>query len=220
MALELVKKEHVCVSPNKIGFYVYSTTEGYYLAEINSETRNMLKRDKTGQVIHSNLLLLTDIDSFKVDSLRVYRELNQRNCFNTLKHLNAIANSKSDYYFNIKDIEGNELVLYTINNQVFIPNCKKIKKIIVDLNETQCFEHIPISIEQDNSTHKLFLAQQKIIRKLSKLLNCEDILNTEITLKQTNKILSRKIVNNRVIYSLEENKKVFQRINIINNNIS
>jgi len=220
LAFEITGKEEACRTPRGEGFFAYSTTEGYFLSERDSQARSLVKHSKSNEIVYSNLLLLADIDSFKADSLRVYRELNQRNCYSILNYLNLVANSRHDYYFKIKDIEGNDLVLYTINKQVYIPNCKRIKTIAIDVNETRCFEYTPIIVEIQNSTQKLFLSQNKIIRKMSKLIVCEQVEHTELIVNQSTQIFTRKYQNNSLMYSLNSNNKQFEYINIINNNIS
>jgi hypothetical protein len=119
---------------------IYKTTEGLYLTLTNhifdhlTLTKQIHPQFKfTNQTkLISNLpstLLASEMDRSKINIFENYKELNNRNCFALTNSIYLTSKSLNDEYFIVKDIYGNDLVLYTVSQHVYIPNFMRIKNI-------------------------------------------------------------------------------------------
>ena len=217
LALQLIKKELTCTNTDH-PFPIYTTLEGLYLAKLSEMNNTLVVQTKIPNLMLSNMLVLADIDNSRLNQYRTYKELNQRNCYNTLNLINSIANSRHDEFFKIHDVDGNELILYTNRGQVYIPNCKTINKIQVIKKVTKCFKHIAIIY---NMTEPLYLTKDKILRKTSIEANCNDFnYNTYIILKNDSFAIKKTAQINNAVIELVSHKRTYQQINIVKFNIS
>jgi len=214
MAFQIIKQEIVCKSPN---ITIYHTREGLYITK-KSEMKNYKVQKGNSQTINSNLLLITDEDNYHASLIRMIKELTQRDCYNTLNILNIISKSKDDEYFKIKDLNGNELIVYTDNSQIFLPHCITINNITIVNSDKDCYNLIPIEIRSDNSTEKLFLTNNKIIRKTASKVDCSNArYNSYIIINETHAI-ERKSINSKVNISVVNKRRLMIKINNQDNN--
>jgi hypothetical protein len=56
-------------------------------------------------------------------TLKMYKELNTRNCFAVTNTLQIARLTLQERYFITRDIYGNDVVFYTTENEIIIPQC-------------------------------------------------------------------------------------------------
>jgi hypothetical protein len=200
---------------------LYQTTEGVYLALVSDIITHPQVVTINDQLDLKNSLILSEIDSARDTEVKLYKELNIRNCISIINTLNLISKIKNNFYFTIKDINNNDIILYIQSHKLYIPNCKIINEIEI-LETNLCTEDIPITIVDNNITESLYLNSEKILKKDSKMINCiSDEFNIIIEL-QNNTIIRRwfNTTDNKIYIKLENISKTLQQINIINNNLT
>lgn len=87
---------------------------------------DQIKTQDTQTVVQPNMLLLSEIDNTRMQELRLYRELNLRNCYSILNSIYLMSKLFNDKHYVIKDINGNNLIIYIQNQNAYIPNCMHI----------------------------------------------------------------------------------------------
>jgi len=125
---------------------------------------------------------------------------------NQLKLYSKIQNK----LFKIKNLLGNEFIIFTFNNNVYIPKCIEVNRIIIEENINICFEDIKVKYEYKNETYQGFLTSENIIREDSQIRSCKNF-NTTFLSPSSNKILIRQ--NNRI--KIEESSGIIS-INLKN----
>ena len=91
----------------------------------------------------------------------------------------------------LNDFNGNELVTYIDNNEIFVSKCVQINEIILINKTNGCFEDIPIITVIANKSVNAFLTTDNIIKINSKIVNCKS--NKKIIfLKDTNQLITMK----------------------------
>lgn len=107
--------------------------------------------------------------------------MNLRNCFALVNSLENAKNTLHDAHFKVRDISGNELILYVFGKQIYIPNCEDNFEIEVlkdentydsKLKAKMCFRDIPIKFSKNGKNETGFLTNTKIITKSSTRIKC------------------------------------------------
>ena len=218
LIFEIIGTEDVCDPPMSI----FKTTEGLYLVNEPITSRHTQIANTNINTNIESKFILAENDANKETEIKLYRELNIRNCLSITNTLNIISKTRNNFYFTIKDINGNNLILYTQNYNVYVPNCKIIETIDIDYETYQCHEDIPIIIKGQYSDENLFLTAEKILKKDSKIIDCRDE-NFNIILPLKNKTTLNRFYNftsNRIIYDLKNKHEPLQYINLLNNNLT
>ena len=179
-------------------------------------------------------LALIDTNALKL--VEVYRELNTRNCYSLLNMLQLLKQTVVNNFYRLKDFQGEDLILYIRDNQIYIPNCEKITEITVHVGVQQCYEHIPITYLFPDGTSKAgYLNSNKIIIARSETRPClhldniilhenKEVKSETLDIIRTNGIINvgKWIYGNRVpthltLINTEQKNLNFQHDSIINN---
>ena len=149
------------------------TTEGLYIAPILSELRNLDKYSDFQDTKGSFDLLLADTDFRALEIQEDDKYLLYKECITFLSILKVFA-VHEDSFIRLKDYKSNEVILYTTNNMIFVPECVKIPNItLVVLNG--CYGDLPISFNLRGKDCKGFLSTERVIRLGSSQKLCDNI---------------------------------------------
>ena len=236
LAFQIISEEKVCDPPIDI----YKTTEGLYLTLTNHifdhltltiQTHPQFKFTNQTKLI-SNLpstLLASEMDRSKINIFENYKELNNRNCFALTNSIYLTSKSLNDEYFIIKDIYGNDLVLYTVSQHVYIPNCMRIKNISIAKNipfDVACTKDIPVEVQfirnKTITNELLYMNNDRIISRSSKKIKCDDeYMNMKIVLSNGS-IVVRSYSNREKATKVEisDHPVIFNHISLVNFNIT
>ena len=207
---------------------IIHTTEGLHLImrDVNLREKALTNFDynKHKQVIYENLLILAENDKAKFDDIRIFKELNMRMCLNTLNII-QLNRHRNDQFFRIKDIEGNNLNLYSKSNQVFMPNCVMVSnfEVLTNLpysNKEKCYLDIKIRIRVGNNSEIAFLTDQKIIRKTSLEISCYNYDYEKIITFKDKTMIHRQYNNSHTIIKYTNNSFKYEQLRLINNNLT
>ena len=102
-----------------------------------------------------------------------------------------------DEFVRIEDIEGNPIIVYANNGNVFFPTCVSVNKIYVLDNVTNCYEDLPIIFNYLNQNFSAFLTTDLILRPTSRIIDCKNIRNRYFYFPQTNLLLRQ--INSTII---------------------
>ena len=80
-----------------------------------------LNKNKT-QITTSEFLTLALIDNNAYKQIENYRELNVRNCYSLLNHLNLVRQTVNEQFYRLKDLSGDDIILYSSSNHLSLPN--------------------------------------------------------------------------------------------------
>ena len=155
-------------------------------------------------------------DYEKLKQAKLYRELNIRNCYALINTLHIARLTLIDKHFKVKDIYGNEVILYSTGQQIYVPKCEEINQIEVINNSALCFQDIPIIWSKNNKNFTGFLNNQKIIYQHSLKVSCgHTIYHTFIEIENRTKAIVRNAKNIKII----KNVKTKQEINTLNRDL-
>ena len=189
---------------------VYNTAEGFQLTT-DPRAFNLQRINNDLKIIDN--LLLTEIDFNKKQQLEliinIYQSSNTKLC-QLYKSIIHLYTKIDDEYFVFSDFNGNDAVIYSDDGQIFIPQCQLINEIKVINSTNNCYKDIPIQIEFNNNTLNVFLTKEKIIRMISKTVNCKDnrqhiyFNNKESIIREANTVwLQKEPIHKTIQFSLQ-----------------
>jgi len=218
---------------------VFNTAEGFQLTT-DSRVFNLERISNELKVIDN--LLLTEIDFNKKQQLEliinIYQSSNTKLCqlYKSILHLYSKID---DEYFIFSDFNGNDAVIYSDDGQIYIPQCQLVNEIRIINSTNHCYKDIPIQIEYINKTLNAFLTKEKIIRLISKTVNCKDnkqhiyFNNKQSIIREANTvILQQDPIHKSIQFSLQNSNitninfmikhdnLIISSINLLNESIS
>jgi len=226
LAFQVISKSNEC--EEKIDIYL--TNEGLYLIPVNvSQSYSELSKQNLTLAINKNLLLLADSDSAKIQQMKIYREINQRNCYNLMNTLSIAASSDSKDFLTISDYEGKILVLYVFRNLLYIPKCQEIKSIMVQkvgylLAEGGvrriCYRNINAFVRNGNSTEMVFLQKGNILKSFSSKVDCKSMDMEQIVAINKTMIIQRTSNETSTYHWVSNSSLIYTKINGVMNDFS
>ena len=229
IAFEVLNEMTVCKP--RMPIKIYKTSEGLFLSKVEDfkENRYQLSFNRT-QISTNNFLTLALIDNNALKLVEVYRELNTRNCYSLLNMLQLLKQTVVNNFYRLKDFQGEDLILYIRDNQIYIPNCEKITEITVHVGVQQCYEHIPITYLDSDGTSKdgYLIARSEtrpclhldiIILHENKEVKSEtlDIIRTNGIINVEKWIYGNRVPTHLTLINTEQKNLNFQHDSIINN---
>ena len=201
----LTTVEHVCNSQ------VVGTNEGIYLTS-PTNLKNFRKHAISLKDVSDLALADKDFSSFQdsIDKQKIYDSI----CFlfmNTIKVFSIHQNQ----YISLLDRKGRNIVLYSTNENIYVPNCIEISQIIVHETTENCFEDVPISFTNNNRSINGFLQNGRIIKRNSIQISCDAITNNFVFVDKKNMI--RRHLKNNYLEIIHEN--TIQKIDFLDLNI-
>ena len=198
------------------GAVLYKTAEGLYLAEgdnINKLENGGVEVSKESQYNsgYNNHKILSEVDGLEFRNIKNQDRIKHRLCENLLTTLNTIK-VKNNYYMRINDPTLNlSTIVYADQGAIWIPKCFKIEEFEVISDNTNCYEDIPIRIFKTNKSLTVYLKENRVAVKNSKIKNCNQktiriISENEkhLILTNENQMTSIKNISNVArLYSLE-----------------
>jgi len=91
-----------------------------------------------------------------------------------LKKPLRILEKFDDEFHEVHDLEGNDLIVYSSNNNLYVPRCSSIDTIEVVNQTDKCFHDYPVYIKTNVSSSLVFLTRTGILKKNSKLVKCNN----------------------------------------------
>jgi hypothetical protein len=167
------------------------TSEGLYLTN-NTKALNFPNATRDVKIINDFMLSETDFnkEDTYIQLQNMLQKSNLKFCYLYLAYLKLFAKI-DDKFFTFTDFYGNEVVLYSNQNTIFIPSCMHVPYINIIEQTKACYEDFPIAFNYDNKTVNAFLTTDNIIRATSKQIPCEN-LKQHIFLKQGTRILQKR----------------------------
>jgi len=166
---------------------ITGTSEGLFLAK-QEDTLNFERAEIDVNIQHE--LTLAEIDSNKFNFINLYRKITQALCFNGLNVLQSYRQF-DDLYFKFYNYKGQTTIYYTNKGEIYLPRCKQIETIKVLTNLTNCYQDVPIIIQETNKTITAFLQPESILRATSKITNCDAQIQMLFD-EASNKVIERK----------------------------
>jgi hypothetical protein len=123
-----------------------------------------------------NDLMITTIDANTERNIETLAMLSNAICEMNINTLKLFA--MQDDTFMLLDTFNSGLVpLYTHNGLVFLPKCRNISRIEIDMTTSLCYADIPIIIvdKETKNESSVFLTSSGVIRKSSRLISCENL---------------------------------------------
>ena len=149
------------------------TTEGLYIAPLLPELAKLEKYSDYADTKGSIDLLLADSDYTALETQEGDRYLLFKECVAFLAILKNFA-IHDDRFIRLKDYNSNDIILYTLNGQIFIPNCVKINDVIL-MDMVSCFEDLPVTFKIKNRVCKGYTTMDRIIKASSVPKQCSYI---------------------------------------------
>ena len=163
----------VCDMRRKI---LYKTSEGPYIyfrmenptnktANLDSMDFNCVKKE----IVQENSvidLMLAEQDFARKKAFDERAYLNYEICLSFNAQLQVLS-TFNDRIFRIKNLLGEEAIVYARDNNIFIPQCKKVDIIYVLPISTACYEDIPVSFSLSNKTYDGFLTSERVLKLTS-----------------------------------------------------
>ena len=210
---------------NECNLLFFETGEGLYILfkKQNQKLSCVARNITESKAITEILLAESDYTTYR--SFRELTELNYQICLHYMSMVNMFR-LFDDRYLRLPDLRGNNAILYTKSGSIFIPQCTKIDKIIVHENNKFCYRDTPISFTHQNQTVNAFLTTEGIIRKTSKIIECNG--DTQIILlkntpnyfiKRIDKITSKESTKNFNYKKVKLNVYEIHRINMFHSKI-
>lgn len=90
----------------------------------------------------------------------------------------------------IRDVRGNDVVLYNDHGTLLIPQCATVQEIIVQ-NTTRCYHDLPVTYIIEDKKYNGFLTQDNILKKTSDIVECATIRDKTYYVSESAKILKQ-----------------------------
>lgn len=166
---------------------LYTTEEGLYIVKSNydkSIESNQL--DIEIKTIHE--LEWTETDGVILKTNNEIKRLKKELCSEFIARLKKLTES-NDVFDVIEDTQGKKIIVYALNEIIFIPKCIQIKEIQpIENDGLTCYKDIKVSFLVENKTFEGYLTNNRIIRTTSPIVNCS-MKHTFRYLPQDNLIL-------------------------------
>ena len=194
---------------------IYKTSEGLFLVEtlILKNNKNIILQNNKENIQTINQLQLAEND-FRLQSLmKLHIRWNIQHCY-AMKSLLSICQSLEHHFFKLNDIDGNELIVYSIQGMLYIPHCINITTIDTINNPVHCYTNIQISFAYNNVTKLAFLHSNRIISDFVTEQQCE-IKRQLIKLTSLNRI--KKAIGKTISIEYETENEVLEKDFMYNN---
>ena len=146
------------------------------------------------------------------------KKLYESMCFlfmNTIK----VFSMHQNQYISLLDRKGKNIVLYSTNENIYIPNCFEISQISVHETTENCFKDVPISFTNQNRSINGFLQNNRIITRNSIQISCDSLSNNFVFVDKYSRI--RRNGKNNYLETVHENtiqKIDFSDLNLMDPN--
>ena len=114
--------------------------------------------------------------------------------------------SHIDTYHMIQ-IQGNQLIIYSTGQNIYIPTCQPIKEITLIEQTQNCYNDQPIKFTFNNQTRVGYLTSNLIIKDTSYIKLC-NLINDLIILPNSNRIIERQ--NNKINVISQTNENILK----------
>jgi hypothetical protein len=199
---------------NHCGQELIYTSEGLYL-NYNEEAKNELRLE-VENIGHDGKtyadLALADNDYKYLITIEEFRKSYLQECRNFISILNVLELTENKY-IKLPDYKNNEIILFTANDQIYLPTCIDINEIEI-IKSDNCYEDVPVKFKLGRDTLVGFLTRELIIRIDSKQ-TCNNFAKY-IELKTSEVTLKYEKTN---ISILETNSLKYNNINFLNINL-
>ena len=175
---------------------LFTTSEGLFVMETqsfkdNQKRLNIKINDDNPKTIQQ--LALSDIDYKTHILLRFQLRFNRANC-HFMQTILQIYKLFDNQFFTIFNIDGTKLVLYSMNQEIFIPHCIHVNEIQTIVTE-DCYQHVPIQFKYNDILKLAFLDGNRIISDNAIIKPCQYNLQ-KIYLEDSKRLLE--IVGNQI----------------------
>ena len=129
---------------NKTTFF--KTSEGLYITQDQSALTLPVNDEDSGDITK---FMLADEDMNRYKSYELQRHLSFELCMMSMNSI-KIAKMSNSKFFTIKDTKMNDLILYSADNEIYIPKCHKLVNRIIKIRDNDqdqlnmCHEDLPI----------------------------------------------------------------------------
>ena len=199
---------------NHCGQELIYTSEGLYL-NYNEEAKNELRLE-VENIGHDGKtyadLALADNDYKYLITIEEFRKSYLQECRNFILILNMLELTENKY-IKLPDYKNNEIILFTANDQIYLPTCIDINEIKI-IKSDDCYEDVPVKFKLGRDTLVGFLSRELIIRIDSKQ-TCNNFAKY-IELKTSEVTLEYRKTN---ISILKTNSLKYNNINFLNINL-
>ena len=149
-----------------------SSTEGLFITQ-DVGVLDLPKFDRDIMDLSKFMLSDTDLSNYKMT--RINKRISQNVCVNTINMLDFAKIFKNEYFI-FKDFRGNELVLYSKYNKLWVAKCYSVLEVSLDqMNNSECFQDMKITFKINNETLKGYMGENLIIKNNSVLVDCQSI---------------------------------------------
>ncbi len=142
-------------------------------------------------------LALADGDCVLTKNFELFGSLGRTLCHQIITTIKLFAKLENEF-LKIYDRKNNPFILYTKNQNVYIPACIIIKEITNLSNTRNCYADIPIQLKFKNETKNAFLRYDNIISKTSKQFDFE-LINSLVNIENSNYSIKRSKITNNII---------------------
>ena len=201
----LTTVEYVCNS------LVVGTNEGIYLTS-PTFVKNFRHHAINLKDVSDIALADKDFTVFQdtIDKQKLYDSI----CFlfmNTIK----VFSMQQNQYISLLDRKGKNIVLYSTNENIYVPNCFETGQISVHETTENCYEDVPISFTNQNRSINGFLQNDRIIKRNSIQISCDTLSNNFVSVDKNSRI--RRNGQNNYLETVHEN--TIQKIDFFDLNL-
>jgi hypothetical protein len=191
---------------------MYTTTEGLYIVEEYQNKSTLIQTlnfnpRKLTELNTINDLIIADSDFKTREILLIDKLINQNMCKIQQTMINSFR-SHIDTYHMIQ-IQGNQLIIYSTGQNIYIPTCQPIKEIKLIEQTQNCYNDQPIKFTFNNQTRVGYLTSNLIIKDTSYIKLC-NLINDLIILPNSNRIIKRQ--NNKINVITQTNENIIKII--------
>ena len=211
IAVQILEKVDMCGRSK-----LFLTAEGLIvqMAQAINATLEQYGEKVTTDMKEIQDLMLADFDYTQVTLMKTAVYIDKRVCHSILASLNILKKFDNEF-LRIRDANDREVVFYTADHMIFSPDCIPIQDVeIVDQTEN-CYKDILVIIKIGNKTVNAFLNHDKLIRKASELVTCDE----KVSYLNIDEKLVKRTGNKIIITDVSKN---FKRASLkfVNTNIS
>jgi hypothetical protein len=205
MTFQVTRTFHEC------GLQIMATTTELYLNELERDTEAVIPKSNSDISFNRqhdiNNFLLAENDYHKY---RQWRSKQKTIDLETFHRCQAIATqmqaaiSRNNEFSQLYDINGREQLVYSSNNNLFLPYCKPVDS--VQIRETSsCFIDLPITFALNNTIKEGFITKTNVIVQKSPEISC-DLIDFSFTTKYDQVIVRSR--NKANVFSMDHAIKI------------
>ena len=163
------------------------TNQGLYLYHGKPGESSLRQSKSTLKDIQD--LQLADEDYLSYQFLQITTNLQKSWCHQAISLIYSFSKLENEYS-KISDIKGNNIILYSVNRQVYIPQCFNINEVEIVPFTKHCYNDIPVTFVFKNKSINAFLQADLIIKRVSSLVDCTSvtykswIINSQFEIQQ------------------------------------